>query len=97
MIVNGLKKNKMRNPIDVVKQIKKVIPKEHYEKCDWLINDFSYKSPEQVGLCFKRLHESLFYDIIPEIMEEEWQFEVVSIYTGKTIKEVKEVNEQLKG
>tara|TARA_B100001964_G_C14164114_1_gene568200 strand:- start:143 stop:385 length:243 start_codon:yes stop_codon:yes gene_type:complete len=47
----------MRNPSDICKSIKKVVPKEHHPIFDWLIEDFSYKSPEQTQHCWHRLSE----------------------------------------
>ena len=73
-----------RNPIAVARQIANVVPDEHQSIFEWLINDFSYKAPEQIGACFRRL-AGVCNDLLAEgQFEHDWQLEMISILTTKS-------------
>jgi hypothetical protein len=45
----------MRHPAIIAERIKQVIPQDQLKAiqyCDWMINDFSYKAPEQFNECW---------------------------------------------
>lgn len=80
-----------RNPIEVAMQIREGVPDKYKCELDKCISDFSYIPPEQFRLCFKRLHMVLLGEIIPERLTEDWHFEVVSIFTTRSISEIREM------
>jgi hypothetical protein len=87
----------MRDPIAVALEIKEVLPEDKKEHMDWCVEDFSYKAPEQIGFCFRRLYEVMLNnDILAPILTEEWQFKVASIFSTLSVEECKKINAEEK-
>jgi len=73
----------MRDPVSVLKAIKNHIPEsmvEEKKRCDWFINDFSYKPPEMWVYCFRQMTQFVNEDLILlSNPVEDWQVKVCSI------------------
>jgi hypothetical protein len=104
---NKLDLNKIINVVNtrrtsnVVKDIIDVIPYNQEYLMNY-INDILKKSKYQHTVYDHELEKEIFNDIrilletyIPEI-NEDWEFKVISVYTGYTIKEIKRIGEEQK-
>lgn len=80
----------MRYHLDVAKEIQKALPEELKEKMNWILNDLSYKAPEE-KLGWDRLMSKVYeitglevnenYEPInPEVLlSDDWKIKVMSI------------------
>ncbi len=85
-----------RNCVEVIKLMLKEIPliEENFNfiyNLKWNLNDASYKAPEQ-DIQWIRTSETL-QKFIPN-PNLDWHFQVLSIFTTKTINELKEIIKQ---
>ena len=74
----------MRHPVEVTRRIASIVPNEHRPLFEWLVNDFSYKAPEQHGGCFARLSQECNFLLAEGQLEHNWQLEMISILTTKS-------------
>lgn len=82
----------MRNIISVIEEIKDEIPFNNYdfhEIIDWLINDVSYKAPEQRLECWFKFSEIISRHIPPP-PKEDWHFKVLSIFSDMPEEDIRE-------
>lgn len=82
---------KRRNCYEVINQMIAKIPKtktELLKDLQWNYEDAIYKPPEQI-IQWNRTQYTLIKHIPKP--KEDWEFEVLSIFTTKTVKELKEV------
>lgn len=82
-----------RNCCQVISEMIQNIPVDNAElinDLEWNWDDASYKAPEET-LQWQRTMETLIKHF-PEPTEE-WQFEVLSIFTTRSIDELKEMHE----
>ena len=80
----------MRNIFDVLKQIKEILDEDNkysktIEKIDNIEYSLEYKAPEEK---WNYVYEKLIVDFIPP--ETEIDYKILSIWTTKTIEELKE-------
>jgi len=78
----------MRHPITVTQRIASIVPDEYQPLFEWLVNDFSYKAPEQRGWCFARLSQACNSLLVEGQLEHDWQLEMISILTTKSKEEL---------
>jgi len=79
-----------RNCCYIISLMKQEIPKEKvkfHKDLDWNYNDASYKAPEET-LQWQRTSETLIKHI--NIPSEEWEFRVLSIFTTKTVEQIRD-------
>ena len=77
----------------VIRQMMEKIPSEKTEfitDLEWNLEDAKYKAPEQ-KLQWFRTHDTLVKHI--PLPKEEWEFEVLSIFTTKSVEELKKMVE----
>lgn len=82
----------MRNLVTVLNEIIEVIPKENDEMINHLKHlreSASYSAPEVMYMWWNLVHESLL-DYISDIPKEEWEWKVFSIFSTKSVEELKE-------
>jgi|ERR1035437_175475 hypothetical protein len=82
---------KRRNCCEIIMKMLDRIPDEKTElikDLEWNFEDASYKAPEET-LQWQRTMETLMKHI--PAPTEEWEFEVLSIFTTKSVEKVKEM------
>lgn len=80
---------KRRNCCEVINQLLEKVPEnktELIEDLKWNYEDASYKAPEET-IQWTRTMETLMKHMLHP--REEWEFEILSIFTTKTIEQVK--------
>lgn len=80
---------------DVIKEMLNVIPKDKKElikDLEWNYEDASYKAPEE-NFQWIRTSQTLLNHI--PIPTQEWEFQVLSIYSTRNIDQIKEYYENL--
>lgn len=85
-----------RNCCEVIDQMVEEIPKDQtklLKDLEWNREDASFKAPEE-NLQWQRTMGTLQKNL-PE-PKEEWEFKILSIFTTKPIKELKEVFKVMK-
>lgn len=81
----------MRNCCEVIRLMIEKIPSEKIElikDLEWNYEDASYKAPEETTQWY-RTHMTLSKHI--PIPKEHWEFEVLSIFTTKSIEDLREM------
>ena len=81
----------MRNIIDVIQSIKTEVPEDQikfHNFLNWLMNDASYKAPEQIVECWNKFARGISNHIIKPPTED-WQFRALSIFSGMPEKELR--------
>ena len=80
-----------RNCVDVIRYMLKHVPDTSPAlrlDLEWNLGDASYKAPEQ-NIQWARTQQTLIKHIDPQPVED-WEFEVISIFTTKSIEELRE-------
>lgn len=80
----------MRECTEVIKQMLEIVPKENQPLIDdlmWNYNDASYKAPEEV-IQWERTSGTLQKHIVNP--KEDWEFQVLSIFSTVPFEEIKE-------
>lgn len=78
-----------RNCCEVLSQMIDKIPihkVDFIKALKWNLDDASFKAPED-NIQWIRTQKTLLKHIVR--MEEDWEFEVISVFTTKTVKELK--------
>jgi hypothetical protein len=88
-----------RNITEVALQMKEVVPDEYKSKFEDCISNFLFRAPELEYLSWDQL-QGVMLDVIRETTEndyliEDWQFEMVSIFSTLSIDEIKKINVKL--
>jgi hypothetical protein len=81
-----------RDIIDVIEQLHRIIPEDGNERLLLRVNkiarDSTYRPPELKYLSWELLTEALD-DAMPPFPEHEWQYEVCSLLSTKSIETIK--------
>ena len=82
-----------RNLVNIIQQMIDEIPITEQDFINSLKdnqNSVSYAAPELMSMWWNEVHETLWY-FIPEKPNKEWQFKILSIFSTKTVEELKEI------
>lgn len=82
-----------RNLEDVIEEMIKEIPSSEQRFINQLKDNqtsVNFSAPELLGMWWDEVHGTLCSHI-PEIPNEEWQFKVLSIFSTKSVEELKEI------
>lgn len=85
----------MRNPNEVLSQIKKHIPKKYHENFGIIetSREFNYRAPESSRQSFAEIHEYIMNvmedDSGAVIPKKDWHYKICSILSEKTVEELK--------
>ena len=78
-----------RNCCEVISNMLKLIPRDKIDfitDLQWNYEDASYKPPEEI-IQWKRTQQTLMQHIPKPI--EDWEYQVISIFTTKSVSELK--------
>ena len=84
-----------RDCAQVINEMLEFVPKDKLEfigALEWNIEDSLYKAPEETLQWFRTSETLAKYIPVPV---EDWEFQVCSIFTTKTIDELKEIVKQI--
>ena len=79
-----------RECAEVIKQMLEIVPKENQPLIDdlmWYYNDASYKAPEDI-IQWERTSDTLKKHMVNP--KEDWEFQVLSIFSTVSFEEIKE-------
>ena len=82
-----------RNLSNIIQQMIDEIP---FDEQDFINNlkdnqsSVSCVAPELISMWWNEIHETL-WNFIPEKPNKEWQFKILSIFSTKTVEELKEI------
>ena len=79
-----------RECAEVIKQMLEIVPKENQPLIDdlmWNYNDASYKTPEDI-IQWERTSDTLKKHMVNP--KEDWEFQVLSIFSTVSFEEIKE-------
>jgi len=82
-----------RNLVNIIQQMIDEIPITEQDFINSLKdnqNSVSYAAPELMSMWWNEVVDTL-WDFIPETPTEEWQFKVLSIFSTKTVDELKRI------
>lgn len=90
-------KNERRNCCDVIQQILNIVPEEEIsliKSLKWCLEDASFKAPEET-IQWQRTYDAINDYLInkKESTPEEWEYKMLSIFSTKSVKELKELYE----
>ena len=83
----------MRDLSNILQQIINEIPITEQEFTNNLkdnLSSVSCAAPELINMWWNEVHETL-WNFIPEKPNKEWQFKILSIFSTKTVEELKEI------
>jgi len=77
-----------RHPLAIALLMKRALPAHHEQQkyMDWLIDDLSYKAPEQAGECWIKLQDFVNSRLglcPPAVLDEGWKVKIVSLLIDK--------------